>query len=408
MKNKNYFNLEIILLFRLNKYSFFRSLTLTMSSIMSQAVQHIINANAPMVFNYAYSRPEVRRTVYPTGIEGNLVHTLDAETGKFKKFKLDGISFPQPDVGTLISYAMDQGLTVSFNYNYSNSFLTRVGVPVKFSKNGNSVLLKLEVYLPCRRWANQDPNYVEHKYFNISGIENLKLENSFESLPQRPEWMVDNREWFQENQDVPDTYNRQFPEWTHTIDVTIPVPLEEVPTSEANTQFPEWIMNTDWSHGLDDEEPFNVEDLDEEEPLEVELIDLSPYLRGDGSLEVSEDENEVSEHDEDPDYEPSDDECETTDEEYLSSEDDDEKSTDDEVVYEEEGVRITKKMVEEERAKIQKKLERNKELKEAYDDILYNAERNAERNRRECTGCKYGIMNQQAHYNGCLGDEDEY
>jgi hypothetical protein len=360
---------------------------------MSQSVQHIIDANAPMVFTYAHSRPEVRRIVYPTGINGNTVNTIDAETGKFKKFKLDGIIFPQPDIETLISYAMDQGLTVSFNYHNSNPEFKRVGVPVKFSKNGNSVLVRLEHYLPYRRWSNQEPNYVEHKYFKISGIENLKLENSFENLPQKnPEWMVDNREWFQENQDVPDTYNRQFPEWTHTIDVTIPVPVE-VSTSDADTRFPDWIMNTDWSHGLDDD---NIEDLDEE-PLEVELIDLSPYLRGDGSLEVSED-------DEDPDYEPSDDECETTDEEYLPSEDDDEKSTDDEVVYEEEGVRITKKMVEEERAKIQKNLERNKELKEAYDNILYNAERN----RRECTGCKYGIMNQQAHYNGCLGDEDEY
>jgi len=344
-------------------------------STMSQAVQHIIDANAPMVFTYAHSRPEVRRIVYPTGINGNTVNTIDAETGKFKKFKLDGIIFPKPDVQQWVSYAIDQGLTVSFNYLNSNPEFKRVGVPVKLSKNGNSVLVRLETYLPYRRYSNQDPSYVEHKYFKISGIENFQPVS--ENLPQRPEWMVDNREWFQENQDVPDTYNRQFPDW---------------------------IMNTDWSHGLDDEEP-----------LEVELIDLSPYLRGDGSLEVSgalgpvsEEENETSEDDEDPDYEPSDDECETTDEEYLSSEDDDEKSTDDEVVYEEEGVRITKKMVEEERAKIQKNLERNKELKEAYDNILYNAERNAERNRRECTGCKYGIMNQQAHYNGCLGDEDEY
>ena len=392
---------------------------------MSQAVQHIINANAPMVFNYAYSRPEIRRIVYPTGIEGNLVHTLDAETGKFKKFKLDGISFPQPDVQTLISYAMEEGMTVSFNYSYSNSFLTRVGVPVKFSKNGNSVLFRLEVYLPCRRWSNQEPSYVEHKYFNISGIENLKLENSFESLPQRPEWMVDNREWFQENQDVPDTYNRQFPDWTHTIDVTIPV--EEVPTS--NTQFPEWIMNTDWSHGLD-EEPFNVENLDEE-PLEIELVDVSQYLRGDGSLEVSDDDEK------DPDYEPSDDECETTDEEYLPSSDDDEKSTGDEVVYEgvtnkaEEKISEILKKIDEVKAKFKKDVEevnsryKNKidegvnakfkkdveEVNAKYENMIdevLNSRYKKNLAHKECTGCKYGIMNQQAHYNGCLGDEDEY
>jgi hypothetical protein len=302
---------------------------------MSQAVQHIIDANAPMVFTYAHSRPKVQRVVYPTGITGETVSTIDAETGKYKKFKLDGIIFPTPPVDEWISYSIDQGLTVSFNYRYSNPDLKRIGVPIKLSKNGQSVLVKL--------------SDIEEKYFKISGIENLH---------------------------------------------PVPHVIEEVEESvEEGGQFPDWIMNTDWSHNLE-----------EEEPLEVELIDLSPYLRVDGSLEVSDDENEVSDDENDPDYEPSDDECETTDEEYLPSEDDDEKSTDDEVVYEEEGVRITKKMVEEERAKIQKNLERNKELKEAYNNILYNAERN----RRECTGCKYGIMNQKAHYNGCLGDDDEY
>jgi len=202
---------------------------------MSQAVQHIIDANAPMVFTYAHSRPEVRRIVYPTGINGNTVNTIDAETGKFKKFKLDGIIFPKPDVQQWVSYAIDQGLTVSFNYLNSNPEFKRVGVPVKLSKNGNSVLVRLETYLPYRRYSNQDPSYVEHKYFKISGIENFQPVS--ENLPEK-----------------------------------------------NTSEFPDWIMNTDWSHGLDDEEP-----------LEVELIDLSPY-------------------------DDEDDECETTDEEYLPDE----------------------------------------------------------------------------------------
>lgn len=302
-------------------------------SSMSQSVQYIIDANAPMVFTYAYSRPEVQRIVYPTRIRGDTVSTIDAETGKYKKFKLDGIIFPQPEpsIEEYLSYAIEEGLTLSFYYRNSNPDVKRMGVPIKFSKNGKSVLIRVETYLPYRRWSNQVPSYVEHKYFKIDAMEHIQSEHYFEELPQqyvqsKPEWMVD-RDWFQE-EDL-DYYE---------IPVTV----------------------TEWER---------VEEL----PVE------------------SDDEN-------DPDYKSSED-CETTDEEIPSSDEED-----DYVVYEAEGVRITKKMLDEERAKIQKNLAQNKELKEAYNNILYNAERN----RQECTGCKYGIMNQQAHYNGCLGDDDEY
>lgn len=162
---------------------------------MSQSVQYIIDANAPMVFTYAHSRPEVQRIVYPTGIKGDTVRTIDVETGKYKKFKLDGIIFPQPEVKQWISYSIDQRLTVSFNYRYSNPDSKRVGVPVKLSKKGNSVLVRLETYLPYRRWSNQIPSYVEHKYFKISGIENFQPVVS-ENLPEKntsefPEWIID-------------------------------------------------------------------------------------------------------------------------------------------------------------------------------------------------------------------------
>jgi hypothetical protein len=243
-----------------------------MSSNMSQSVQYIIDANAPMVFTYAHSRPEVQRIVYPTRIRGDTVSTIDAETGKYKKFKLDGIIFPQPEpsIKEYLSYAIDEGLTLSFYYRNSNPDVKRMGVPIKFSKNGKSVLIRVETYLPYRRWSNQIPSYVEHKYFKIDAMEYIQSEHYFEELPElcsplpqqyiqsKPEWMVDDREWFQE------------------VD----------------------------------------EDLDDE-PLEVELVELEElpeYL-----THETDDEN-------DPDYEPS--ECETTDE--LPSSDDDEKSYTDE------------------------------------------------------------------------------
>ncbi len=277
-----------------------------MSSTMSQSVQYIIDANAPMVFTYAHSRPEVQRIVYPTRIRGDTVSTIDAETGKYKKFKLDGIIFPQPEpqhepsMEEYLSYAIDEGLTISFYYRNSNPIVKRMGVPIKFSKNGKSVLIRVETYLPYRRWSNQVPTYVDHKYFKIDAMEYIQSEHYFEELPEyvqsKPEWMVDDREWFQD---------------------------------------------------VDDAFQVDVEDLDEE-PLEVELVDLTPYLKGDGSqcLECSDDEN-------DPDYEPS--ECETTDEEIPSSDDDEKSYTDEE---------------------------------------------------ETCIGCRHGIANQQAHYGGCIQFEE--
>ncbi len=262
---------------------------------MSQSVQYIIDANAPMVFNYAYSRPEFQRIVHPIGIVGDVVHTLDAETGKFKKFKLDGIIFPNYAASAeYLSYAIEQGFTVSFYYRNSNPEFKRVGVPVKLSKDNKSVLVRLETYLPYRRYSNQTPTYVEHKYFKINAMENLQSEHYY--LPEKV---------------------------------------------QVEREFPEWMVERDW---------FPVEEttIDDEEPLEVELIELEELpVKFSSTEEESDDEN-------DPDYEPSDDECETTD---VSSDDDEKSCTDEE---------------------------------------------------ETCTGCKYGIANQMGHYGGCLGYYDEY
>jgi hypothetical protein len=258
-----------------------------MSSTMSQSVQYIIDANAPMVFTYAHSRPEVQRIVYPTRIRGDTVSTIDAENGKYKKFKLDGIIFPQPEpsIEEYFSYAIDEGLTLSFYYRNSNPDVKRMGIPIKLSKNGKSVLVRVETYLPYRRWSNQIPSYVEHKYFKIDAMEHLQSEHYFEELPCAP---------------LPQQYVQ--PECDR-----------------------EWF-------------PVQQDDIDDE-PLEVELIDLEElpqYL-----TQETDDEN-------DPDYEPSDDECETSD-------------GDEDAVSDEE---------------------------------------------ETCVGCRHGISNQQAHYGGCIQFEE--
>jgi hypothetical protein len=267
---------------------------------MSQSVQYIIDANAPMVFTYAHSRPEVQRIVYPTRIRGDTVSTIDAETGKYKKFKLDGIVFPQPEpsIEEYLSYAIDEGLTLSFYYRNSNPDVKRMGVPIKLSKNGKSVLIRVETYLPYRRWSNQIPSYVEHKYFKIDAMEHLQSEHYFEELPA----------------------------------LCAPLPQQYVQSK------PEWMVDREWF-------PVQEDDIDDE-PLEVELIELEElpqYLEFPSTEEETDDEN-------DPDYEPS--ECETTD-----------VSSDEDAVSDEE---------------------------------------------ETCTGCKYNIGNQMAHYNGCLGYYDEY
>lgn len=280
---------------------------------MSESIQHLIDANAPMVFTYAHSRPEVQRIVYPVGIVDDVVHTIDTETGKTKKFKLDGIIFPPyKPTSEYLSYAIKNGLTISFNYRKSHPELKRLGIPIKISKSGKSVLLRIEEYFPYKRWANQKPNSVVYKYFTISAMKNLKTEHYFETLPER-------------TFDDDDSFN-----------------------------FPEWIMNTDWSQGLED-------DKSKEELEVVDLGDFSEYLRGDGVLgPVSDDETE----------------CETTDEEYLPSDDE----------------------VKKEAAKIKRNLEDNKELGKVVKKMKLES----------CVGCKYNIYNQEAHYGGCIDSEEEY
>ncbi len=65
-----------------------------MTFTIAQTVQTMIDCNAGMVFNYAYSQPELQRIAHPIIIIGNHVVCVEADTGRHKRFKLDGIRFP--------------------------------------------------------------------------------------------------------------------------------------------------------------------------------------------------------------------------------------------------------------------------------------------------------------------------
>ncbi len=65
-----------------------------MSAPIKDTVQSMIDCNAGMVFYYVHSKPELKRMVHPILIVGNHVVCVEADTGKHKRFKLDGIRFP--------------------------------------------------------------------------------------------------------------------------------------------------------------------------------------------------------------------------------------------------------------------------------------------------------------------------
>ncbi len=85
----------------------------------------------------------------------------------------------------ILSYAIEEGYEVSFYYHNAHPDERGcVGVPIKFSKNGNSILIRLETYLPYRKYSNQTPTYTEYKYFKIDAMENIRPENYLEMFPR--------------------------------------------------------------------------------------------------------------------------------------------------------------------------------------------------------------------------------
>ena len=61
---------------------------------IKDTVQSMIDCNCPMVFYYTHSKPKLQRIAHPVLIVGKHVVCVESNTGKHKRFKLDGIQFP--------------------------------------------------------------------------------------------------------------------------------------------------------------------------------------------------------------------------------------------------------------------------------------------------------------------------
>lgn len=85
-------------------------------------------------------------------------------------------------VTDLLAHSIENGLTVYFNYEKSNPTFLRSGVPLKFLNNGKTVSVRIEMYLPYKRYQDQLPSIVEYKNFTISHIRNLCVEYSNDDL----------------------------------------------------------------------------------------------------------------------------------------------------------------------------------------------------------------------------------
>lgn len=89
-------------------------------------------------------------------------------------------------VTDLLAHSIENGLTVYFNYEKSNPAMLRSGVPLKLINNGKTVSVRIEIYLPYRRYEDQLPAIVEYKNFTVSHIKNLCVEYSNEDLEEMP------------------------------------------------------------------------------------------------------------------------------------------------------------------------------------------------------------------------------
>ncbi len=63
------------------------------TSSVETTIKQMIDSNATMVFKYSLSQPEKVRYASPIGIEGDCVLAVEADTGKYKLFKLANIQF---------------------------------------------------------------------------------------------------------------------------------------------------------------------------------------------------------------------------------------------------------------------------------------------------------------------------
>ena len=98
----------------------------------------MINSNATMVFKYLSSKPEKVRYASPMGIEGDCVLTVEADTGKYKRFKLANIQFvdeahpeeqKEDEIKKRLQKALDNKEIIKIRYAYSQPDLERIVVP---------------------------------------------------------------------------------------------------------------------------------------------------------------------------------------------------------------------------------------------------------------------------------------
>jgi hypothetical protein len=101
-------------------------------------IKQMINSNATMVFKYLVSKPEKVRYASPMGIEGDCVLTVEADTGKYKRFKLANIQFVdeakpeeqrEDEIKKRLQKALDNKEIIKIRYAYSQPDLERIVVP---------------------------------------------------------------------------------------------------------------------------------------------------------------------------------------------------------------------------------------------------------------------------------------
>jgi hypothetical protein len=101
-----------------------------MSAPVKDTVQSMIDCNAGMVFYYAHSKPELKRMVHPILIVSNHVVCVEADTGKHKRFKLDGIKFPvdaedevqEITVEDIINEHIKENKPLTFTYTHNSPY----------------------------------------------------------------------------------------------------------------------------------------------------------------------------------------------------------------------------------------------------------------------------------------------
>lgn len=143
---------------------------------IAENIELMIGCNCPMVFYYTHSRPELKRIVLPINIVGKNVVCVEADTGKRKLFKLDGIQFPPEEEEEIHEISVEDIIREhitnkrTFYFNYRNEEIavipTRVSDGMMISGSGNHevwylienikpIFKKRECEGCVNEWANQ-------------------------------------------------------------------------------------------------------------------------------------------------------------------------------------------------------------------------------------------------------------